>query len=399
MSANAWKKRPVRWAALCAVPLLVAACATVARVPVPVKLLNKAQVDAGPQVRGWGDVEVPNIEAFAAQRLNEIRATRPGLLKKKKRTESYLALSGGGSNGAFGAGLLNGWSASGKRPEFEVVSGVSTGALMAPFVFLGPAYDIRLREIYTQYETKDLLVPRVLAGLTGGSAFSDTAPLQELIKKYIDKKVFAEIAREHARGRRLLVGTTNIDADRPVVWNMGRIAQLGTDKALKLFHSILLASASLPGLFPPVLIEVKAEGNTYQEMHVDGGTTENAFLLPLHFDVKKLDRGLKGKVNRQLYIIANDKTGPAPEATAANALSIAGRSITTLIKEQLEGDLIKLYLRSKENDIEYNLISIPLTFQEKSDEPFDKVYMGKLYQLGYELALKGINWTNKPPGI
>ncbi|MEO1734080.1 MAG: patatin-like phospholipase family protein [Pseudomonadota bacterium] len=377
----------------------LAGCASTPRIAVPTELANRVVVaDAigqGP-VRVWGDSDSPLLKREAANRLRQIKARRPALLKDRRRVVSYLALSGGGSNGAFGSGFLNGWSANGTRPEFEVVSGVSTGALMAPFAFLGRAYDKPLREIYTEYSTRDLIRPQVLAGLAGGSSLADTTPLRKMIAKYVDRKLFKAIADEHAKGRRLLVGTTNIDADRPVIWNMGQIAQRGTPEALELFRSVLLASAALPGLFPPVFVKVSADGKTYEEMHVDGGTTDNAFLIPQNANVKAFgDPGWK----RKLYIIANDKTGPAPDVTKVKTMDILGRSMATLIKQQLEGDLIKLYLRSKKNAIDYNEISIPSSFREKSKEAFDKEYMRKLYKFGYEMGRAGIKWRKKPSGI
>lgn len=378
---------------LCA---LLAACASVPRVAVPTQLADQAEVvDVGP-VRIWGDTEIPFMEQAAAYRLEQLRKRRPSLLKDRSRTESYLALSGGGANGAFGSGLLNGWSASGTRPEFEIVSGVSTGALMAPFAFLGSAYDKPLREIYTEYSTKDLIRPQLLAGMMGGTALADTAPLREIIAKYVDRKLLKAIAEEHNKGRRLLVGTTNIDADRPVIWNMGQIAQGGSEKALELFRSVLLASASLPGLFPPVFIQVSVEGKAYQEMHVDGGTTDNAFLLPPNANFKAF--GNPGW-NRRLFIIANDKTGPDPDSTPATTMGIVGRSMATLIKQQLEGDLIKLYLRAQDNKMDYNLVSIPSSFREKSKEAFDKAYMRKLFDLGFAVGKAGIEWRKKPSGV
>ena len=329
----------------------------------------------------------------------EIRAKRPSLLKKRRRTVSYLAVSGGGSNGAFGAGLLNGWSASGKRPQFEIVSGVSTGALIAPFAFLGPEYDKPLREIYTLYSTKDILEPQILAGLLGANAVSSTKPLEKLIARYVDREFMAAIAREYAKGRRLLIGTTNLDAERPVVWNMGGIAQRNSDEALQLFRDVLLASSALPGLFPPVYVKVTSDGRSFEEMHVDGGTTENAFLLPLDLDLKRFDKQNGVSWKRKIYIIANDKTDPSPEEVNGTALDIAGRSISTLIKQQTEGDLIKLYLRAKENEIDYNMASIPVDFSAKSSEPFDKAYMSTLYELGFKLGQEGYGWQKKPPGI
>lgn len=374
-------------------------CAGTPRTAVPLELTNQVLVKDVGRVRVWGDAAVPNFEALAAHRLEQVRRHRPEFFANRNPHAAYIALSGGGANGAFGAGFLNGWTASGTRPQFEIVSGVSTGALMAPFVFLGSRYDMQLREIYTNYSTRDLLRRQVLAGLAGGSAFSDTKPLQRLIARYITPRLLAEIAGEHQKGRRLLVGTTNIDADRPVIWDMGRIASEGTVESLALFRSVLLASSALPGLFPPVFIKVTANSQTFKEMHVDGGTTDNAFLLPLHLDFRSLDRRLKRRLRRSLFIIANTKTGPNPEVTKNTAIEIAGRSIATLVKQQLEGDLIKLYLRSKENSIDFNLASIPLSFNDKPKEAFDKGYMRKLFRLGYDLASRKYSWTKRPPGI
>ena len=376
--------------------IVAAQCASTQRVAVPTELASNATVAGFGFVRAWGDAEVPFFEQTAAIRLKQIKQRRPAILKDQSRTVSYLALSGGGSYGAFGAGVLNGWSAAGTRPEFEIVSGVSTGALMAPFAFLGRDYDRQLREIYTQYSTSDLVKPQVLAGLIGGSALTDTAPLRRMIAKYVDWKLFRAIAAEHAKGRRLLVGTTNIDADRPVIWNMGHIAQRDTEEALELFRSVLLASASLPGIFPPVFIKVEADGKTYKEMHVDGGTTDNAFLLPPKVNIKSFGNQ---RWKRRMFIIANDRTGPDPDVTKATTMGILGRSMATLIKQQLEGDLIKLYLRAKKNNIDYNLTSIPPSFREKSKEAFDKVFMGKLYDLGYSIGKSGVKWRKKPSGI
>jgi len=380
--------------------LVLTGCTATTRQPVPLGLVNQVNVKGFERVRIWGDEALPDFDDIVTRRLQQTKEKRPDLLQKRQRVISYLALSGGGSNGAFGAGILNGWSASGKRPTFEIVSGISTGALIAPFAFLGPDYDRQLQNIYTLYSTDDIMQPQVLAGLTGGNALSDTKPMQKLIAKYVDQDLLDAVAREHLKGRRLLVGTTNIDADRPVIWDMGQVAIGDPKQALRLFRSILLASASLPGLFPPVYIKVNSkDGTTYEEMHVDGGTTENAFLLPVALDLHKLNKMTGNGVKRRIYIIANDKTGPSPDITENTVLGIAGRSIATLIKQQLEGDLIKLYLRAKDNRIDYNLVSIPLTFNARSKEAFDLDYMRQLYELGFITGQRGIKWVKRPPGI
>ena len=374
-------------------------CAANLRTPVPLELADKVEVEGVGKVRGWGDVAIKNIEQIVAERSAQIRSQRPEMLKQRRRVVSYLAISGGGADGAFGAGFLNGWTASGKRPEFEIVSGVSAGALIAPFAFLGSRYDQQIREIYTKYSTDDLIQKQVLAGLVGGSSVSNTKPLAQLIAKYVDRRFLAEVARQHQRGRRLLVGTTNLDQERPVVWDMGRIASQGDKRALKLFREVLLASTALPGLFPPVYVKVRSGGKVYQEMHVDGGTTENAFLLPLHLDLKKIDKRQGVRWRRRLYVITNAKTKPTPKIVESNTFAIAGRSIETLIRQQTEGDLIKLYLRAKENKIAFNLASIPVSFNAKSEEAFDPNYMKALFDTGFSLGKAGYRWQKKPPGI
>ncbi len=238
-----------------AAALLLSACATTSlRDVVPPELADQARV-AGlrdQNIRIWGD-EAPKdfkkmAEVFARQRQATLAAA--GKTRGTIR-DDMLVISGGGSDGAFGAGLLNGWTAHGTRPKFVVVTGVSTGALMAPFAFLGPRYDPTLKEFYTSYSTKDILRPTVLAGLLGGNAaLGSSEPLANLIKKYLTRSVMREIAAEHAKGRRLLVGTTNLDAERPVIWNMGAIATIGNDRALALMRKVLLASAAIPGVFP-----------------------------------------------------------------------------------------------------------------------------------------------------
>ncbi len=382
---------------LCA---FLAACATATpRDLVPSEFTERfdgVEVNGVGLVRIWGDVNIPNIKQVSEERIEQVKENRPAVYKKKKRVVSYLALSGGGPDGAYGAGLLNGWTANGSRPEFEIVTGVSTGALMAPFAFLGPAYDPALREVYTKYSTNDLIRRQAVAGLLGGSSLGDSSPLRAIIANYVDQTLFNAVAREHAKGRRLLVGTTNLDADRPVVWDMGRIAARGTPEALELFRSVLLASASIPGLFPPVFIEVTAGGNAYKEMHVDGGTTDNTFLLPQSSNLMTFGRR---SWKHKIYVIANSKTRPTANVTESSVFAIAGRSISTLIRQQTEGDLIKLYLRAQKIGFDFNVTSIPVSFREKSKEPFDTEYMGKLYELGFEIGKAGVPWRKQPAGI
>ena len=192
---------------------------------------------------------------------------------------TYLALSGGGSGGAFGAGILTGWTTAGTRPTFDVVSGVSTGALIAPFAFLGSSYDPTLAELYTSGIAETLVRPRPIIGLLG-AALSDPAPLRRLVERYVTDDMLRKIAAEHSKGRRLFVVTTNLDAQRTVIWDMGAIAAHGHEQALVLFRNVLIASASIPAVFPPVMIEVTMNGKRFQEMHSDGGATTQLFTAP-----------------------------------------------------------------------------------------------------------------------
>ncbi|MBL4726531.1 MAG: patatin-like phospholipase family protein [Rhizobiaceae bacterium] len=346
------------------------------------------------KIRIWGDATRAELAANLAANTNQI-----GRLESSNRSdqESYLVLSGGGQNGAFGAGLLNGWTKAGTRPDFRIVTGVSTGALIAPFAYLGPSYDAIIKEFYTTHSTKDIVKYRVASGVLGGVSVGDSKPLAGLIAKYITRDTLREIAAEHQKGRYLLVGTTNLDAGRPVIWNMGEIAQVGDDRALKLFRSVILASASIPGAFPPVMIDVSADGKLGQEMHVDGGTTDNAILVPFHINLKDLYKRFKWKPKRKVYVIINSTLSPRRKRVKAGTFSIAARSINTLIKRLTISDTQRLYDFAQRNEIQFYLAGIPIQYNEKSKELFDKAYMKKLFSYGYNLAKSGYKWGRKPP--
>jgi predicted acylesterase/phospholipase RssA len=393
---------PHPWRAWFALLICVAlvACASLPRDPVPAQFVDNAAVLDGAEVRFWGDRAPPNMNALAAEKWAQVRATRPYLLKKGKRpTISFLAISGGGSDGAYGAGLLVGWSASGKRPEFDIVTGVSTGALTAPFAFLGRRYDPALRAVYTTYSTDQLVTKHPVRGLLGGDSLSSNAPLARVIASYVDEAFMEEVAREYAKGRRLLIGTTNLDAQRPVIWDMGRIASSGDPQALELFRNVLLASAAIPGVFPPVYIKVQVEGQTDEEMHVDGGTTNQVFLLPTQVKASTITAKLGINPIRRLYIIRNGRVAPEFKVVKANTLAIAGRSISTLIKTQGIGDLYQMYEFARDNGIDYNLAYIPGDFPDTSTEAFDKKYMSQLFELGVKQGKAGTEWKKKPPRL
>jgi hypothetical protein len=379
----------------------LAACASsLPRNPVPMGMESDAAVVGmgGETIRFWGDVPPPNVDAMAKEKWAQVRASRRVLPKEGGRpVVSFLAISGGGADGAFGAGVLAGWTERGNRPEFDLVTGVSTGALTAPFAFLGPRYDDALKKVFTESTTSDIAIARPVRGLLGGESLASNAPLARVVAFYVNDGFLKEVAAEHMKGRRLLIGTTNLDAQRPVIWDMGKIASSGHPGAIELFRKVLLASAAIPAVFPPGFVEVAANGAVYEEMHVDGGATREVFLLPTQILAKNVDSTLNVKPIRRSYIIRNGRVGPEWKAVKPRTLSIAGRSISTLIKNQGIGDLYELYAFTKRNGVDYNLIYIPSNFADTSTQAFDPVYMTKLYDLGFQMASNGSSWKKVPP--
>jgi hypothetical protein len=379
----------------------LAACASsLPRNPVPMGMESDAAVVGmgGETIRFWGDVPPPNVDAMAKEKWAQVRASHRVLPKEGGRpVVSFLAISGGGADGAFGAGVLAGWTERGNRPEFDLVTGVSTGALTAPFAFLGPRYDDALKKVFTESTTSDIAIARPVRGLLGGESLASNAPLARVVAFYVNDGFLKEVAAEHMKGRRLLIGTTNLDAQRPVIWDMGKIASSGHPGAIELFRKVLLASAAIPAVFPPGFVEVAANGAVYEEMHVDGGATREVFLLPTQILAKNVDSTLNVKPIRRSYIIRNGRVGPEWKAVKPRTLSIAGRSISTLIKNQGIGDLYELYAFTKRNGVDYNLIYIPSNFADTSTQAFDPVYMTKLYDLGFQMASNGSSWKKVPP--
>lgn len=366
------------------------------RNPLPEKYGDTAQISGIPRAKFWADETPKFYGSIMRQPREALMQEFPGIFGKE---HTHLALSGGGAKGAFGAGLMVGWSAAGTRPEFTIVTGISTGALMAPFVFLGSAYDTQLKEMYTTYSTKDLLIKHsILNALTGSSA-ADTAPLKKMLAKYIDQQVMEAIAVEYKKGRRLYVGTTNIDAKRPVIWNIGLIATSGRSGALELIHKVMMASAAIPAVFPPMLIEVEANGKHYDEMHVDGGVVSQVFIYPADLDWKNVMQKLEVKGTSKVYVILNSFLKPDWETVHPKILPIASVSINSLIRTQGIGDIYRIYLDCQRDGLEFNMAFIPETFDMKPKEEFDKDYMGKLFDLGYQMAKNGYPWVKAPPGF
>jgi predicted acylesterase/phospholipase RssA len=357
-----------------------------------------------PGVRAWGDAPLSVLRTQLAN-LGPLLTGQP---------VSMLALSGGGEHGAFGAGLLCGWSESGHRPTFDIVTGVSTGALMSPFAFLGRQYDERLKTLYTQMTFHSVFSGNPFLGLFGQGLYS-TAPLQRLVASQIDQKLLDDIATAYRNGRRLFVITTNLDAQRPVLWNMGALAASGHPQALELFRKVLVASASVAGAFDPIYIDAEANGHHFKEMHVDGGTAYPLFAVPVRLlaATGQVDGhnnaqaggdsgqggGDSGQGGGQIYVIINNNLDPDFAVTKPKTFNIAARAFNTLVKSSFYDTILNSYIFAKDEGYTFNLAYIPNSFEIKSVGLVDRKYMLALFDLGHAEGVRGDAWQHTPPRL
>jgi len=369
--------------AVCAIALtaaLLGGCASDPRTPFTQSEQMTAVAIGAPNIRYWADATPSALQG----------AARPAIVQKG-RPFVYLALSGGGGSGAFGAGVLNGWSASGTRPEFTIVSGVSTGALIAPFAFLGRDYDDRLRQVYTNGEAQDLIgAPNPLGALFGPGAFGRER-LRGLVERYLDDDLIRAIAREDQKGRRLLVVTTNLDAQRAVVWDMGAIATSGDPKAFELFRDVLAASASVPVVFAPQLIKVEADGKVFQEMHADGTLSAPVYTLPqaVLFGGKPIRRAARPA----LYVIVNARIDPGFAVVPDQTEAIAAQSFSTLNRVGTKAVLAETYDAATREGLSFHLSYIDRDHLDSGGTGFETDAMRQLYDYGYEKARSGALWV------
>ena len=379
-------------AAAAAAVVLVGCAAAPSRAPLPQALAPQAAVPGIPMARYWADQVPPGFREWLDLPEDVLVARFGGIMN---RPHHYLLVSGGGDDGAFGAGLLVGWTATGRRPEFQIVTGISTGAIIAPFAFLGPAYDPTLRELYTSFGSDDLIRRRGLFEvLRGDSAFS-TEPFARLLERYLGDAEVAAIAAEGRKGRSLLIGTTNLDAARPVIWDITRIAMSGVPGAKGLIHDVIRASTAIPGAFPPVLFKVEAKGVRYDEMHVDGGVTSQLFLGPTGLEWRKIAERLRVEGPAQLYLIRNSKLSPRWEPVSPRVAPIVARTISSLIRTQGIGDLAQIYLTAERAGMGFNLARVPADFDLEPDELFDPEYMRALFERGVAAGRDENSWIRQ----
>ena len=278
------------------------------------------------------------------------------------------------------------------------MTGVSTGALTAPFAFLGPDWDAKLTAVFTTSKQSDIFTTRGLTAAIFNDALADTAPLWKLVSRYVDGDMLAAIAREYARGRLLLIGTTDLDARRPVIWNIGAIAASGQPGSLDLVRKILLASAAIPAFFPPVMIDVELNGQHHQEMHVDGGAIAQMFLYPPGLAYAQTFRNAKPR-EIHAWLIRNSRLDPNWAAVERQALTVAGNAIDTMIFYSGANDVNRIFFTTQRDHVDFNLAYIGADFTIKAKEPFDPVFMNALYDYGRDKARAGYQWAKVPPWI
>jgi len=355
-------------------------------------------------------LDIPDARFYVSDTNRILDVAQKAIQRRNQRavsaTRNFLAISGGGDDGAFGAGLLVGWGDRGDRPEFDVVTGVSTGSLSAPFAFLGRKYDAQLKEIYTETSASQVFAQRapVLAAIAS-DAVSDTAPLRNMIANRLDSTMVHRIAEEYGKGRLLFILTTNLDQARPVIWNIGAIASSSHPKARDLIIDVLLASASIPAIFPPVMLDVTVDGERHQEMHVDGGTVAQAFLYPPSVSIKLAaarigvdEKTLRASRRRVAYVIRNGRFSRAEETVKLQTIAIAKEALSTMIASSGVNDTYRMYLIARRDGVDFNLASIGDDFAEPYKGPFDQAYMQSLFGYGYERGRAGYRWQKVPPG-
>ncbi len=328
-----------------------------------------------------------------SRRAFELRAPR---VLERVRTAAgngpvhVLALSGGGAGAAFGAGALVGWTGRGTRPDFEIVTGVSSGALIAPFAFLGPAWDEQLTDIFSGERTKKLLQPHWLTVLFHTSVYRGK-PLHDLVDRYVTDELLRAVAAEAAKGRQLLVATTDLDKEQTVIWNLGVIAAQGGEGARRLFRDVIIASSSIPGVYPPVIIRVARQGAEFDEMHVDGGTTSALFIAPevanmLPFDAETLH-------GAEVYIIVNGQFGASTRTTPVRLVPIVQRSLSTLLQSTSRAAVEVAAGLTQRSGMQLRVTQIPNEYPYSGPLDVEPVRMRALYDYGVRCALQGQLWA------
>ena len=373
--------------------LALSGCAHV-RHAVPESLVGTAVVVGMPDIRYYTD----KSDSFAMLRQSLLvsfkEEDKSAYLVDGIKTYPVLIIGGGVSNSAYGIGLLNGWLKQGTRPVFKIVTGYSSGSLIALATFSGKEYEDRLAELFTSISTKDVVRQNGVFSILFGNSVNSSALFAKKIDNIVDENLMTKIALEHAKGRRLYVGTSDLDAQEFVIWDMGALASKGGIDSVKTFRKIILASCSFSSMLPPVFFQVEANGRHYDEMHADGGVIGGIFYI------HQLMEGAQFKELRtRLYILNCCYMSPHSKQIEDNLTAIISRTIETNGSSKMAGDTYRIYAFAKERNWDYNLAYIPEDFQPNQKEMFDRQEMRRLFKRGYDDAIVGYKWHKAPPGL
>lgn len=333
-----------------------------------------------------------NLPVTFAQLIDDPNIHSPDVHQAPLRGRNILVLSAGGRDGAYSAGVLAGWSPTGTRPSFDVVTGISTGALIAPLAFLGKQYDQRLKAQFTTVRTSDIYHRKALLTVLWSDSLADSEPLRRRIEEEVTDGLLAEIARKHLDGGRLYVGTTNLATGQLTVWDMGAIAAGSDPNKRKLFRSIILASCSIPGFFPAVPIEVELDGRRYSELHGDGGISSTMLLQPYMI----LDKN--GDNSANVYAIVAGKLSTEPRQIDRRLVSELGASMQEMLESRTRDDLFRIFLLTRLSGGSFAFTSIPREVKiDPNTMQFDLGEMRRLFEAGHAQAANG--WRSIPPGV
>jgi predicted acylesterase/phospholipase RssA len=379
--------KPLRWLCL-GVMVIVTGCATIYREQAPGMVFNTTTPVGFQSVvryaNGYANADPRAIGSRFSEVLQRRRAGSLG------GAVNILALSGGGAGGAFGAGALVGLSQRGDRPQFDIVTGVSAGALIAPFAFLGSKWDPQLVDAFSGARTEHLLGSRGIGILFHPGIYGSDA-LVSLVDHFVTDELIQAVAQQAAAGRLLLVATTDLDTEETVIWDMGGIAAHGGEDARVLFRNVLVASASIPGVFSPIVIPVEKAGVRYDEMHVDGDTTVPFFVAPARAYVRPIDAsGLKGA---NIYVLVNGQLGGVPRTTPVDTISILSRSVSATLTHLARTNVLLTSEFAQRYDMNFRFSSIPIAYPFRGPLDFEESSVRALFNYGVDCGRQGRLWT------
>lgn len=370
-------------AALVLLATVLGACAT-PRLAAPPKLIDQVSPPGFPPQVRFLSSDRDYLVAHLGRAVRSLTAAAHGPIR-------ILALSGGGAGGAFGAGVLYGLARTGQPTDFQVVTGVSAGALLAPFAFLGPSWDPQMKDAFDSYRTEHLLQRRPWLGFLVHPGIYSRGPLIALVNHFVTPRLIRAVAAQARKGRMLLVATTDLDKQESVIWNMGLIAQHGGPAALKLFAKVLVASASIPGVFPPVMIRVQRGDKTYQEMHVDGGTTLPFFVASDITDVLPLR--LPQLEGARVYVIVNGQLSTYPRTTLQAPMAVIARSFSAALMHASRRALVLAAVFVRHFGMTLHFTYLPMTYPFEGSLDFKYQNMHQLFTYGERCARSGRIWT------